>query len=122
MKILIADDNIRIRNLINRLIGTVIRDYDVFECSDGYSAVKINRNECPDLILMDILMPVMDGLTAARNIHAEQPLTKIIIISELSDLEYRSASFNAGAIDFIHKGQLFELPDKLKSLIEGQIK
>jgi len=120
MKILIVDDNTTIRKLIIRLIDTAVKSYDLLECPDGEQAILLNRNEHPDLILMDIKMKKMDGLTATKIIHGEQPETKILIISQLSEIEYKEESLKAGATDFLNKDRLYELPDKIKTFIKGK--
>jgi len=120
MKILIVDDNTKIRKLIIRLINTAVKSYDLLECSDGEQAILINRREHLDLILMDIKMKNMDGLTATRKIHGEQPGTQILIISQLSENEFKEESLKAGATDFLNKDRLYELPDKIKTFIKGK--
>ena len=120
MKILIVDDNTSIRNLIIRLVDTAVKNYDLLECSDGEQAILINRSEHPDLVLMDIKMKRMDGLTATKIIHGEQPETKILIISQLPEIEFKEESLKAGATDFLNKDRLYELPDKLKIFIKGK--
>lgn len=120
MKILIVDDNTSVRNLIIRLVDTAVKNYDLLECSDGEQAILLNRSEHPDLILMDIKMKRMDGLTATKIIHGEQPETKILIISQLPEIEFKEESIKAGATDFLNKDRLYELPDKLKTFIKGK--
>jgi len=120
MKILIVDDNTSIRNLIIRLVDTAVKNYDLLECSDGEQAILLNRSEHPDLILMDIKMKRMDGLTATKIIRGEQPETKILIISQLPEIEFKEESLKAGATDFLNKDRLYELPDKLKTFIKGK--
>lgn len=117
MKILIADDNAQIRKVIIRLIKRVLKGNDFFECSNGEQAIEINAKEKPDLILMDIKMDKIDGLTATRRIHKEFPKTKVIIISQLSEQEYKEESFNAGAVYFLNKDCLIELPNKINEII-----
>jgi len=76
-KILIADDEPSVRLLVKRLL---IKNYIVLEASNGEEAVNIARTEQPDLILMDILMPKMDGYTACYMIKTDEATKDIPVI------------------------------------------
>jgi CheY-like chemotaxis protein len=118
MKILVADDNPRIRNLIKKLLDTEIQGYELYECSDGEQAVCINDAEHPDLILMDIMMKKMDGITATKQIHQKYPEAIIIIISQLPESEFKLESLKAGAKAYLQKERLVELTKKISDLIK----
>ena len=83
-KILIADDEPSVRSLVKKLLG---KDCTVIEANDGKEAVNMAINEKPDLILMDILMPKMDGLTACYAIKANEA-TKEIPVIMLTAVDY----------------------------------
>jgi CheY-like chemotaxis protein len=76
-KILIADDEASVRSLVKKLLS---KNYVVIEASDGEEAVKVAVNQKPDFILMDILMPKMDGLTACYAIKRNQATRQIPVI------------------------------------------
>ncbi len=82
--ILIADDEDAVRSLVKRLLS---KTYKVIEADDGEDAVKVAVNQKPDLILMDILMPKMDGLTACYAIKRNQA-TKEIPVVMLTAVDY----------------------------------
>jgi len=82
--ILIADDENTVRSLVKRLLG---KTYTVVEANNGEEAVKVAVNQKPDLILMDILMPKMDGLTACYAIKRNQA-TKEIPVIMLTAVDY----------------------------------
>lgn len=102
-RILIADDEETVRSLVKRLLG---KTYNVLEAENGEEAVKVAVNEKPDLILMDILMPKMDGLTACYAIK-RNPATKGIPVVMLTAVDYelnRKLSQDVmGAQDYITK-------------------
>jgi CheY-like chemotaxis protein len=102
-RILIADDEETVRSLVKRLLG---KNYKVLEADDGEEAVKVAVNQKPDLILMDILMPKMDGLTACYAIK-RNPATKGIPVVMLTAVDYelnRKLSQDVmGAQDYITK-------------------
>jgi len=83
-KILIADDEATVRALVKRLLS---KEYTVVEAENGEEAVKVAVNQKPDLILMDILMPQMDGLTACYAIKRNQA-TKEIPVIMLTAVDY----------------------------------
>lgn len=82
--ILIADDEEAVRSLVKRLLS---KTYKVIEADNGEEAVKVAVNQKPDLILMDILMPKMDGLTACYAIKRNQA-TKEIPVVMLTAVDY----------------------------------
>ena len=84
MKILVADDEETVRSLVKRLLD---KTYKVIEADNGEDAVKVAVNQKPDLILMDILMPKMDGLTACYAIKRNQA-TKAIPVIMLTAVNY----------------------------------
>ncbi|MGD9117489.1 MAG: response regulator [Dehalococcoidia bacterium] len=102
-RILIADDEETVRSLVKRLLG---KTYKVLEAENGEEAVKVAVNHKPDLILMDILMPKMDGLTACYAIK-RNPATKEIPVVMLTAVDYelnRKLSQDVmGAQDYITK-------------------
>jgi CheY-like chemotaxis protein len=83
-KILIADDEETVRALVKKLLS---KEYTVLEADNGEEAVKVAVNQKPDLILMDILMPKMDGLTACYAIKRNQA-TKGIPVIMLTAVDY----------------------------------
>ena len=76
-KILIADDEPSIRLLVSSMLG---KDYTVLEVSDGQEAINIARSQKPDLILMDIMMPKVDGYTACSALKTDQTTKKIPVV------------------------------------------
>ena len=83
-KILVADDEPNIRLLVRKLLG---KDYTILEANDGQEAINIARDRNPDLILMDIMMPNMDGLTACSVIKTD-PATKAIPVVILTSVDF----------------------------------
>ena len=76
-KILIADDEPGIRELVRRVLS---KDYVVVEAQNGVEAVNITHSQKPDLILLDIMMPEMDGLTACNTIKKESATKQIPVV------------------------------------------
>ncbi len=83
-KILIADDEQYIRSLVTKFLGN---KYTVLEAGDGEVTIELSRRQKPDLILLDIMMPKMDGYTACHTLKRD-PLTKSIPVVMLTGLGY----------------------------------
>ena len=98
-KILVVEDHKRHRNLLVRRLSR--KGYDVLEAEDGRRAIDVARREIPDLILMDIDLPVCDGHQATREIKSlvETQNIPIIAISVYDVVEERQKSLAAGCDD-----------------------
>jgi CheY-like chemotaxis protein len=79
------------------------RGFDVIEAADGVEGVEAARTHRPELILMDIRMPKMDGLTALAEIREENPAVSVVIVSSSADREYLEQALELGAVNFVHK-------------------
>lgn len=107
MKILIVDDNARMRRAIKSLLADLADEF--FECADGETALAAHAEHRPDVVLMDIEMMGMDGITAARAIMAADPSARIIIVTGYDDKGLRAAAQAAGACGYVLKENLLEL-------------
>ena len=107
MKVLIVDDNPQARQMI---IDYVLSETDEFrECEDGAEALSVYVEFQPDFVLMDWEMKEVNGLTATKNIIAEFPNAKILIVSNFDDPDLRQAAKQAGAIGYLRKENILEL-------------
>ncbi|MFP4425549.1 MAG: EAL domain-containing protein [Spirochaetaceae bacterium] len=101
--ILIADDN-----KINRVVVRATfrgSEYQVLEAGTGKEAVRLAREHLPDIILMDLMMPEMDGLEATRRLKRESATSRIpiLMLTALNDTEDRISAFDAGVTGFLTK-------------------
>jgi CheY-like chemotaxis protein len=116
LRILIAEDFEENRVALKLILNHT--GFDVIESQDGQQAIEAVRREKPDLVLMDITLPVIDGLQATREIRSDEKFERmpIIIISAHDDDEVRRQADEAGASGYISKPVEIE---ELKKLIEG---
>lgn len=100
-RLVIAEDN----KGIQELLAGALKDYTLFIASNGKSAWEVIRREMPDLVISDIMMPVMDGYTLVENIRKDKTTENIpvIIITALANHEDRVHALNIGADDFLVK-------------------
>jgi CheY-like chemotaxis protein len=107
LKILIVDDNAAIR----RLIASIVLPFtgEIRECADGADALTAYQAQRPDLVLMDICMKEVDGISAVKQIKAADPTAKIVIVTNYDDNALRQAAMRAGACGYVLKDSLLEL-------------
>jgi len=97
IRVMLVDDHPVMRDGLSRMLNSIYDMEVVGEASDGEEAVHMARKLVPDVILMDISMPKMDGLEATRIIHAEFPHIRIIGLSMYDENDQAKAMLNAGA-------------------------
>jgi DNA-binding NarL/FixJ family response regulator len=116
MRILIADDHSLFRDSLRSLLEA--RDYEVAgEAGDGEEAVRKCWQLKPDLVLMDLTMPTMDGMAATRQLAAELPEIKVVILTASEDEAHLFEAIKAGAKGYLmkdlHSEEFFELLERV---------
>jgi DNA-binding NarL/FixJ family response regulator len=121
IRVLIADDQELIR-LGFRMALTSQADFDVVaEAADGAAAVAEAQRVRPDVVLMDVRMPRMDGIAATASIVAALPSTRVLILTTFDLDEYAFAGLRAGASGFMLKDSKAEhLVDAVRSVAAGE--
>lgn len=102
MKILIADDHALFRDGLRSLLGTQGHQV-IAEAKNGREAVELTKQLKPDIVLMDLSMPEMDGLTATRTLTADAPEAKIVILTASDDDSSLFDAIKAGAQGYLLK-------------------
>jgi len=100
-QILVVDDEERIRKSLQGILKD--EGYEVLEAKDGGQALKQIENECPDLVLLDIWMPGMDGMEVLEKMKGQMPSLPVIMISGHGNIELAVRAVKLGAYDFIEK-------------------
>ncbi|GAA3080935.1 response regulator [Streptosporangium carneum] len=103
IKVLLADDQALVRAGFRSLLGRSRELTVVGEAATGDEAVRQARATEPDVILMDIRMPGMDGIEATRRVLAERPATRVVILTTFDTDEHVFAALRAGASGFLTK-------------------
>jgi two-component system response regulator NreC len=121
MNILIVDDHEAVRKGVGFILGTR-DDLEVCaEASNGFEAIEKTIDLRPDLIIMDVTMPGMDGLAACKQIKSFQPQIPILIFSQHDGNEIVLAARNAQAQGFVTKSAAFEvLLRAIDALLDGK--
>ena len=122
IRILLADDHQVLRSGLRALLS-LEPDFEVVaEASDGRAAVRLTETYRPDVVVMDISMPEMDGLKAAEEIHELGLPPKIVILTVHADEDYLFRTLKAGASGYVHKSSADrELIDAIRTVYRGEV-
>jgi len=120
-RVLIVDDHDLARAGLRELLSGS-RDLEIVgEARDGQEAISEAREQRPDLILMDVRMPDMDGLTATRRVKAEQPGVVVLMFTLHEDPNYLLEAMEAGAAGYLLKGATRrELLSSIRAVLRGE--
>lgn len=122
IRILVVDDHSVVRQGLKMFLGLDPELEVVGEAEDGAVAVRKCRELQPDVVLMDMLMPVMDGITATGEIRREMPETEVIALTSVLEDEAVIGAVKAGAIGYLLKDtQADELRRAIKAAAAGQV-
>jgi len=108
MRILIVDDHQATREEIRALIESEADMCVVAEAESGEDGLIQAREECPDVVVMDILLPVMNGIEATRKILAAQPGIRVLALSNHFGESLEQAILKAGGMGYVRKNRAFE--------------
>ncbi len=122
IRVLLADDHCMVREGLRLFLEHDPELEIIAEARDGAEAVNITRHLHPDVILMDILMPIMDGISATATILAELPTIKIIVLTNVLEHSSVVRAVKAGASGYLLKDiQADELCSAIKAVLAGQV-
>lgn len=121
IRVLIADDHTLVRDGIRALLALASDIEVVGEAANGKEALEKTRELLPDIVLMDLNMPIMGGLEATRRIRKEFSGTKVLALTQYDDTEYVIPVIGAGAKGFITKMAAFsELASAIQAVYGGE--
>lgn len=114
---MIVDDNKEMRDVVRSLVEDIAIVVD--ECDDGSEVLQHYRTSHPDVVLMDIAMKKIDGITATKMLRTEFPNAKVVMVSNYEDDEMKSEAAAAGSIAFVRKDDLIDLRFYITEWIYG---
>ena len=121
VRVLITDDH----GVLREGVISILSDYPEFvvvaEAGDGKQALDLARQVQPDLIILDLMLPTLDGLQVARRLRHIQPDVKIVVLSALTEAEVVDQAMAIGVDGYISKTRCVEdLTDALRLVMQGQ--
>ena len=120
-RVLLADDHQMLRQAVRRALEDAGVDV-VGEAGDGDQAVQLTETLRPDVVLMDVSMPVLDGIEAARRIHDAGSASKVLVLTMHDEDALRAKALRAGAAGFLTKDcELNEVVDAVKAVASGEV-
>ena len=106
IRILIADDHRSVRDAMKRLLGLRAHITIVAEAVDGEEAVALAVEHRPDIVVMDVSMPKIDGFEATRRVVVDAPGVAVLVVTAFVDDDFMHAALRAGAVGFLAKTRL----------------
>ena len=121
IRALVVDDQGLVRAGVRVLLQTAPDIEVVGEAPDGHEAVRMAERLRPDVVLMDIRMPRVDGIEATRRILATSPSTNVLMLTTFADEEYVYDALSAGAVGFMLKdGEPDAMIDAVRRAVRGE--
>jgi DNA-binding NarL/FixJ family response regulator len=103
VRVLLVDDQSLFREALATLLGTRTEVQVVGEAGDGFQALRVCELLLPDVVLMDLHMPVLDGIAATRRLRVEQPEVRVLALTTFDDDEDVFEALRAGALGYLLK-------------------
>jgi DNA-binding NarL/FixJ family response regulator len=121
IRILIVDDHDGWRHRVRSLLQALPELRDICEASDGLEAVQRAEEMKPELIVLDIGLPELNGIEAARQIRQLSPNSKIIFLSQNNPLDFAHGALSTGALAYVYKAQAgSELLPAAEAVLQGR--
>lgn len=121
IRTLLVEDHTLVRSGIRALLEASKEVEVIGEAANGRQGVELSRDLQPDLVLMDIAMPELNGIEAARQIAAAQPQVRVLMLSMFEDQQYVFESLKAGACGYVLKAAAFhELQTAISAVLAGK--
>ena len=121
LRVLIVDDDAAFAEGLRAVLADVDRIDVVATAANGAEALRLAREQEPDVILMDIAMPRMDGVSAARRLRKTCPNARVVMLTG-SDVEAdRNRAREVGAVDYLRKEDVVRVPETLVQLADRAV-
>lgn len=121
VRLVLADDHQIVRQGLRAILATVAEFELVGEAADGAQAVRLVEDLRPDVLILDLKMPRLGGLDAARQVARKAPTTRVVVLSMYTDEAYVVEALRAGVSAYVLKGSSFsELVHAVREAVAGR--
>ncbi|MBL6981987.1 MAG: response regulator transcription factor [Anaerolineales bacterium] len=121
IRVILADDHQVIRDGLSAIMSSAADIHVVGTAADGCEALELARIEVPDVMVIDINMPNLNGIEATRQIHESLPKINVVILSMHSNKEHVYQALKAGALGYLIKDSSgIEVADAIRTVFKGQ--
>lgn len=122
IRVVLVDDHLEIHRIVQTILARTVDIRLVGQAANGQEGVFLCEQYQPDIVLMDVVMPVMDGIEAARTLSERCPDTKILVLSSFQDHESVYAMLRNGALGYIVKSSLADdLAETIRTTFLGKM-
>lgn len=121
LRTLVVDDHEDLRRLLRSILQAKTECVVVGEATDGLQAIELASELHPDLILLDLALPKLNGLEAGRQILKLCPQSKIVFLSQNQSPEVAQGALRMGAAGYLLKSDATELPIAVEAVLQGKV-
>jgi len=122
IRVVLVDDHVQIHRIVQSILEATRDIMLVGQAANGQEGLTLCEQSEPDVVLMDVVMPVMDGIEATRILHEGFPQMKILVLSSFQDHESVHTMLNNGAFGYITKSSLADdLAETIRTTYQGKM-
>jgi NarL family two-component system response regulator LiaR len=121
IRVVLIDDHFEIHKIVQSILDATLDIKLVAQGANGQEALELCQQFQPDIVLMDVIMPVMDGIQATQLLHERLPAIKVLVLSSFQDHESVYAMLQQGAVGYLTKSTLtHDLADTVRVTFQGK--
>jgi len=122
IRVVLVDDHLQMHRIVHATLGATSDIKLVGQAANGQEGIALCEQYQPDIVLMDVVMPLMDGIEATKVLHERFPSIKILVLSSFQDHESVYAMLRNGAVGYLIKGSLAQdLAETIRSTVHGRM-
>lgn len=122
IRVVLVDDHAQMHRVVHLILGATSDIKLVGQGANGQEGIALCEQHQPDIVLMDVVMPAMDGIEATKVLHERFPAIKVLVLSSFQDHESVYAMLRNGAVGYITKGSLAQdLAETIRATVQGKM-